>query len=64
MKKKRYKNYGLKRNKSQSKYSVEVSPCKGIQDTLGLWIPRRGFRIPITGFQIFFSGTLIPDSDC
>ena len=28
----------------------------------GFWIPRRGFGIPITGFQIFFSGTWIPDS--
>ena len=24
---------------------------KGIQDSLGFWIPRRGFRIPGTGFQ-------------
>ena len=27
--------------------------CKGIQDSLGFWIPRRGFRIPVTGFQSF-----------
>ena len=27
--------------------------CKGIQDTLGFWIPRRGFRIPITGSRSF-----------
>ena len=26
-------------------------PCKGIQDSLGFLIPRRGFRIPSTGFQ-------------
>ena len=25
--------------------------CKGIQDRLGFWIPRRGFQIPGTGFQ-------------
>ena len=25
--------------------------CKGIQDSLRFWIPRRGFRIPVTGFQ-------------
>ena len=24
---------------------------KGIQDSLGFWIPRQGFRIPGTGFQ-------------
>ena len=40
------------------------APCKGIQDTLGFWIPRRGFRIPFTGFQIFLGGTWIPDSNC
>ena len=43
---------------------IDVAPCKGIQDTLGFWIPRRGLRIPITGFQIFFSRTWIPDSNC
>ena len=25
--------------------------CKGIQDRLGFWIPRRGFRILGAGFQ-------------
>ena len=25
--------------------------CKEIQDSLGFWIPRRGFRILVTGFQ-------------
>ena len=25
--------------------------CKGIQDRLGFWIPRRGFQIPGTAFQ-------------
>ena len=27
-------------------------PCKGIQDSLGFWIPGRGFRIQSTGFRI------------
>ena len=30
---------------------LRVAPCKGIKDTLGFWIPRRGFRIPATGFR-------------
>ena len=29
--------------------------CKWIQDRLGIWIPRRGFQIPGTGFLVFFS---------
>ena len=28
-----------------------VTPCNGIQDSLGFWIPRPKFRIPGTGFQ-------------
>ena len=28
-----------------------VTPCKGIKDSLGFWIPRPGFRIPGTGFR-------------
>ena len=28
-----------------------IDPYKGIQDNLGFWIPRRGFRITSTGFQ-------------
>ena len=36
------------------------APCEGIKGSLGFWTPRRGFRIPGTGFQIFFSGTWIP----
>ena len=27
------------------------APCKGIQDSLGFWIPSRWFRIPGSGFQ-------------
>ena len=30
---------------------VEKNPCKLIQDSLEFWTPRRGFRIPGTGFQ-------------
>ena len=28
-----------------------IAPYKGIPDSFGFWIPRRGFRIPGTGFQ-------------
>jgi len=31
--------------------AVLSDQCKGIQDSLGFWIPRRGYRIPVTGFQ-------------
>ena len=31
------------------------APCKGIQDSLGLWILRNGFRIPATGFRLLLS---------
>ena len=31
---------------------IGFDPYKGIQDSLGLWIPRKGFRIPVTGFRI------------
>ena len=30
---------------------VSNSPYKGIQDSLGVWIPRGGFQIPGTRFQ-------------
>lgn len=33
--------------------SFFLAPCKEIWDSLGFWIPRRGFRIQITGFSIF-----------
>ena len=45
--------------------------CKGIQDSLGIWIPRPGFWIPGTGFRILCQRNLdlgfqslsgIPDS--
>ena len=28
-------------------------PCKGIQDSLGIWISCRGIRIPTTGLKSF-----------
>ena len=31
---------------------TSIAPCKGIQDSLGFWIPCCGFRIPGTGFRI------------
>ena len=31
-----------------SSINLPIVPCKGIQDSLGFWIPRRGFRIPDT----------------
>ena len=34
-----------------------ISHCKGIQYSLGFWIPHCGFRIPCTGFRI---SSLIP----
>ena len=38
----------------------DFAPCKGIQDSLGFWIPCCGFRIPGTGFRI--PAQWIPDS--
>ena len=32
-------------------FNSGFAPCKGIQDSLGFWIPRHGFRILGTGFQ-------------
>ena len=45
-------------------HNGQLAPCKEIQDSLGFWIPRRGFRILGTGFQIFFNGTWILNSNC
>ena len=30
---------------------AHIAPCKEIQDSLGFWILRCGFRIPGAGFQ-------------
>ena len=37
-------------------FQIYESPhaCKGMQDGLGVWIPRRGFPDSSTGFLIFF----------
>ena len=40
---------------NKSLYPVRSIICKGIQDSLGFWIPRHGFPIPISGF--FVPGT-------
>ena len=44
----------------------KIAPCKGIQDSLGFWIPRHDFQIPVTGFRLIFQwilpGYRIPDS--
>ena len=32
-------------------FDWHFASCDGIQDSLGFWIPCRGFRIPATGFQ-------------
>ena len=34
--------------------------CKGIQVSPGFWIPRHGFRIPVTGFWILCQWNLDP----
>ena len=39
-----------------------IAPLE-IQDILGYWIPRRGFRIPATGFQSFLVEPWILDSN-
>ena len=39
-----------------NKTKNSIAPCKKIQDSLCFWIPRRGFRISITGFKILDSG--------
>ena len=36
-----------------------VASCNDERDSLGFWILRRRFRIPVTGFQVFVSGTRI-----
>ena len=37
-----------------------IAPSKGNQDSLELWTPRRGFRIPDTSSGVLVSGTWIP----
>ena len=40
-----------------------IAPCKGIQESLGIWIPRHGFRILDTGFWILCQWNLGHDPD-
>jgi len=49
---------------ANTKHRKFLAPCKGNQDSLGFLIPRRGIldSTPGTGFQMFVSGTWIPDS--
>ena len=42
-----------------SQFVTTYSPCKGIQDSLGFWIPRRGFQIPRWWISVFVGGTWI-----
>ena len=48
--------YGLQ---AASQFVTTYSPCKGIQDSLGFWIPRRGFRISRWWISVFVGGTWI-----
>ena len=52
---------GSSRNVDRSIYGhlhETLAACKGIQDSLGFWIPRHVFRIPGTEFQSSFSEIL------
>ena len=42
-----------------SQFVTTYSPCKGIQDGLGFWIPRRGFWISRWQISVFVGGTWI-----
>ena len=50
-------------DKSLALYDIIRSPCKQILDSLDLeyWIPRRGFRIPGTGFFSVIPDIFNPD---
>ena len=48
--------YGLQ---AASQFVTTYSPCKGIQDSLGFWIARRGFRISRWWISVFVGGTWI-----
>ena len=45
---------------SPERATSKLAPCKGIQESLGFWIPQCGFRISGTGFRI--PAQWIPDS--
>ena len=42
-----------------SQFVTTYSPCKGIQDSIGFWIPRCGFRISRWWISVFVGGTWI-----
>ena len=42
------KHFSLRR---ETIFDIGFAQCKGIQDSLGFWIPRSGFRIDGAGFQ-------------
>lgn len=44
-----------------SPFPLPHPPCKGMHDSFGFWILRRGYRIPSTRSRIFGSGTWIPN---
>ena len=44
-------------------WSFAIAPCKGIQDTLGFWIPRNRSRIPVLDCGFFVCGIWISDSN-
>ena len=52
---------------SSANYSrcAYIAPCKGVQDSLSIWIPRLGFQIPgtITWYHYIVNGTWILDSN-
>ena len=45
------------------RFCFSFDPCKEIQESLGFWIPRRGFLTSGTGFRIFVHETWIPDTN-
>ena len=55
-----FREYNMSFQSGQIKLSY-IAPCKGNQDSLGLWTPRLGFRIPGTSSGFSVSGTWILD---
>ena len=42
----------------------QIATCKEIQDSLGFWIPHRGFRIPGTGFHTVIETWILNSNLC
>ena len=38
----------LEKQSQKAPFCSGVAPCKGVEDSLGFWLPRRGFGIPGT----------------